>query len=76
MKLFARHEVWWAEEVRPQEPDALLLQLTGWVLACPCVCHDIHNSLKWAVAADMAEGPLKDLHIVLATLQNSFSLLV
>ena len=75
-KLFARHDAWWREDIRPQERNALLLKLLEWNLQCACACHDIHNSLKWSMASHVDADALRDLHIALATLQNSFCLLV
>ena len=54
---------------------AALRQLQTWHCFTGCSAHDIQNSLKWALAAHTTEALLKDIHITLESLRNSFALL-
>ena len=44
-------------------------------ISCPCAAHVIQNSLKWAMPENVTDEVLKDLHICVESLRNSFSLL-
>ena len=52
------------------------LHLQEWVTTVGCALHDAHNSLKWGLNFH-ALGPqlLKDIHIVMQSLKNSFDLI-
>ena len=45
------------------------------LITCPCAAHVIQNSLKWAMPQTVTEDVLKDLHISVESLRNSFSIL-
>ena len=62
----------------PPHPLNHLLYLCDWVVSTGCGAHDCQNSLKWSVAGLLtdASAGLKDLFIVVASLKNSFDLLV
>ena len=53
-----------------------LLELQEWVLSTACGCHDAHNSLKWAMHAQMNDPELtKSVYLVIESLRNAFDLL-
>ena len=45
------------------------------LVTCPCAAHVIQNSLKWSLPQFVNEDLLKDLHVTVESLRNSFSLL-
>jgi len=53
-----------------------MLELTDWVVGTGCCAHDIQNALKWALGAAASSEEVKDLHIVIEALRNSFSILL
>jgi hypothetical protein len=54
----------------------LELEMADLIIGVGCRCHDIQNSLKWALASTGIPQDLKDLHVVVESLRNSFSLLL
>ena len=53
-----------------------LLELQEWILSTACGCHDSHNSLKWAMYAQMNDPELtKNVYLVIESLRSSFDLL-
>ena len=57
--------------------EAALLELRDWYVSTPCGNHDAHNGLKWALHERMTdEAFIKDVHIVVESLRNSYDLLV
>jgi hypothetical protein len=76
-KLRQRNQAYYTEGMGPDlGDDAVLLELTDWVVSTGCVCHDCHNGLKWGLSKYTSVEGLKDMHIVLESLRNSFTLLV
>lgn len=59
----------------PLGPEKPLLERSDLFVASGCAAHDIQNSLKWALASCGGPECLKDAHIVIESLRNSFSLL-
>ena len=75
---FARQrlEGYYTQGLRPAlGEERFHLQLMDWSLGTACCCHDVHNSLKWALAPYGSPQDLHDLRIVVESLRNSFSLL-
>ena len=57
--------------------EAKLLELRDWYVSTPCGSHDAHNALKWSLHERMTDDAfLKDVHILIESLRNSYDLLV
>ena len=50
-----------------------LERLLSWHIATGCAAHDAQNALKWALAPYATVDLLRDLHIIVEALRNSFS---
>ena len=76
-KLFRqRHAAYYNSSFGPDLGDAkYLLEHTDMFVSSGCSCHDIQNGLKWALEPYLQKDGLHDLHIVIESLRNSFSLL-
>lgn len=71
-----RHQAYYTTGLGPDlGQEAFLLELTDWIVGTPCMVHDVHKSLQWALAGVSSAEAVKDLHIVIEALRNSFSLL-
>ena len=57
--------------------SAEILWLQEWVIATPCVNHDINKAIEWAMwFDDSTKEMLTELHIALESLRNSFDVIV
>lgn len=75
-RLRQRQEAFYTEGLGPDHGKAAkLLKLTDWCVSTGCSAHDMHNGLKWAIAAAASAEDLKSLHIAIESLRNSFALL-
>ena len=75
-----RNQAFYMEGLGPDLGDqATQLELTDWIVGVGCACHDVQNSLKWALGSTKIpqdKWSLCELHIVVESLRNSFDLLV
>jgi hypothetical protein len=73
-----RRQAYYTEGLGPaHSPEQLpLLEATDLMVATSCACHDAHNGLRWSLAEYQTEEVLKDLHLSLESLRNSFTSLV
>ena len=72
-----RHQAFYTAGLGPDlGEEAFLLELTDWIVGTPCMVHDVQKSLQWALACVVSVEATQDLHIVMESLRNSFSLLV
>ena len=59
------------------EGEAILSQMTDWVVTTACANHDCQNALKWGLAwLQTSEDLTKKLHIAIASLRNGYDLLL
>ena len=74
--MVARRNLYFSEDgQQAAEEDLELAAMQDLFLASPCLAHALQNSLKWAVAPLSTEESMKNLHVVIESLRNSFSLL-
>jgi hypothetical protein len=75
--LLQRSEGFYMPNLGPELGEArALLHLTDWSVGTGCSLHDTSNSLKWSLKSTACEASdLKDIHIVVESLRNSFSIL-
>jgi hypothetical protein len=59
----------------PLGEEAPLKEMTDWHVSCACAAHDTHNALKWCLAPFSGPEVVKDMHVVLEALRNSFAIL-
>ena len=69
-----RSEAYFTEGLGPAAQDHLSW-LRTWHLHTGCAAHDIQNALKWGLASHGSTDVIKDLHIILESLRNSFTLI-
>jgi hypothetical protein len=78
-KVQQRQYLWYEHRFgpAPRTGGAALLELTDWHMSTGCVNHDVHNSLKWSMWWLVQEpcGVLRNIHIAVESLRNSFDLL-
>jgi len=55
--------------------EAPLKEMTDWHVSCACAAHDVHNALKWSLSPFTGPEAIKDTHVVLESLRNSFAIL-
>jgi hypothetical protein len=71
-----RHKAYYTPGLGPDLGDeAILLFLCDWFVSTGCGAHDVQSALKWALAPHASVEDLKDLHIVMESLRNSFAIL-
>lgn len=71
-----RHAAYYTEGIGPDlGPEGPLLALTDLVVSTACTAHDVQHSLKWGLANITPAEIVNDVHIVVESLRNSFSLL-
>eukprot|EP00974_Lingulodinium_polyedra_P036323 3483696-Lingulodinium_polyedra.AAC.1 len=53
-----------------------LLEDLDWVVTTGCCCHDVHNSLKWAVS-EVVKTPttLKDIFMIIRSAREGYDLI-
>ena len=59
----------------PLGEEAPLKEMTDWHVGCACAAHDAHNALKWSLSSFSGPEVVKDMHVVLEALRNSFAIL-
>jgi hypothetical protein len=55
------------------DEDGGLLRLLTWYVQTGCAGHDCHNGMKWSVMSYLDADGVRDVHIVIESLRNSFS---
>lgn len=79
LRIFSwRRAAYYSEGVGPDLGDeAAMLEQTDLFVSLGCAAHDISNSIKWGLSAAMPVTPalLKDVHIAIESLRNSFAAL-
>jgi hypothetical protein len=69
----ARHNLYYSEHGPDLGDEGFLFRLTDWVVGTGCAGHDLSNSLKWAMAPHSSDPVIKDLHVCIESLRNSFA---
>ena len=72
--LHQRSEAYFTQGLGPAAGDCSSW-LRTWHLRTGCAAHDMQNALKWSLAPHGNADIIKDLHIVLESMRNSFTLL-
>lgn len=68
-----RREVYYTPGLGPDlGEERAILKMTDLVVGTGCAAHDVSNALKWALGSIDGVDVLKDLHISIEALRNSF----